>query len=592
MSVGHAGVNTINTSLYEICKLVNKKEYLIPEFQRKYDWNKSPDRKTKLFDSLFSGVYIGNVVLGAPSFTISCREFDGRPPSGKGSRKKLDTPVYTKEFFKQNPQTVYSLILDGQQRITTIWRALEGHDQIYFNAKKIPVLDLEDTNLSNWVDEVSITVPIEKQLHISVFDVARISKLALGEQMVELNLLLNKQPVFESTPPGDPARKSIEIHYQKMYELINEFLKDKTVCIQTKIDSDLSVFVKYFERANSTPFILNFVDILIAKIFEDFKLRPRLEQFVEKSNTLGYITKLHENSTAVFENLVRMVAISNGIKPSKSEMLENLEAKHFESQFGIAEKCFHRANQLLHSMSLIHKSDDLPYPNMILPMMVFMSEIHDMNVNNVSAEQKNMINDWFLRSGFTERYSKKAGEMLDKDVDAFRLLGKNPQYEIYSNKEYKESFSNSRLKDSDALIGFTSRAGGIPKAMYAWDMVNAQGIHDLKNGNKVTTDNPVDKHHIFPKNFIDSKGTQLEKDHVHSLMNFVRITKTLNVQILDQDPQSYLNDISHSKLDDILLNHQIPVSIRYFDQASHLMPFLEERSKIVFPAIEKFTKFL
>jgi hypothetical protein len=84
----------------------------------------------------------------------------------------------------------------------------------------------------------------------------------------------------------------------------------------------------------------------------------------------------------------------------------------------------------------------------------------------------------------------------------------------------------------------------------------------------------------------------MEKDHLHSLMNFVRITKTLNVQILDQDPKSYLTEISHSKLDDILLNHQIPVTIRNYEQATKFMPFLEERSKIVFPAIEKFTKFL
>lgn len=587
---GTAGISSLATSLKKIQSSVNNGTYLIPEFQRKYDWNKSVDRKTKLFDSLFTGVFIGNIVLGVPTFSITCREFDGRPATGKGSRVQLGTPTYSKEHFEQNKHTTYSLILDGQQRVTTIWRALEGHDKLFFNAKEIEELSKDFEEPVEWLSEIT-TEPIEDQLHIALNKVCEISKLDLEDQIDALESLVKKQEVYTSLPEGSQERKAVKGLFSKMYSVINQFLIDPSVCTQTKIESDLGVFVKYFERANSTPFVLNFVDILVAKIFQDFKLRPSLKSFVNECNQVNYIQDLSEKSTAVFENLVRMVAINSGLQPSKSEMLEKLTAEHFKSHFDLAAKCFQRANQLLCGMDLIHTSSDIPYPNMILPLMIFMSEIHNNDVNNVNTNQKNQLTDWYLRSGFTERYSKKAGEMLNKDINALRKLAKDSLYKLYSDLEYKSSFAGSRLTSTQSMIEFTSRSGGIPRAMFAWDLMTAEGIHNLANGDKIVTGAEVEKHHIFPQNFVDKNGGQDAKDHVHSLMNFVRISKTSNSQISDGNPKQYLSELNNTKLESLLDKHNIPAQVMTYDQADQLLQFLKLRAELIFPLIKDYTTF-
>ena len=108
-------------SLLEIIKGIDSRTIMLPEFQRDFRWELG--QTYDLFDSLIKDIFIGTIIYGKPSFTMTLREIDQRPRKGKGSNAPLITYDYSKEQIVKLAQTQnLRIVLDGQQRITSIYR--------------------------------------------------------------------------------------------------------------------------------------------------------------------------------------------------------------------------------------------------------------------------------------------------------------------------------------------------------------------------------------------------------------------------------------------------------------------------------------
>ena len=70
---------------------------------------------------------------------------------------------------------------------------------------------------------------------------------------------------------------------------------------------------------------------------------------------------------------------------------------------------------------------------MIVPLMAFLSRVHNHDIANINQNQREQLIEWYFRSGMTERYSKKAGEVLNHDIEALSELGNNPDADIFTN---------------------------------------------------------------------------------------------------------------------------------------------------------------
>ncbi|WP_220209503.1 DUF262 domain-containing protein [Reticulibacter mediterranei] len=117
-------------SLLEIVRSIEKQTIMLPEFQRDFRWEL--DQTYDLFDSLIREIFIGTLIYGKPSFGMTVRELDTRPRKGKGSMTKLHTYSYSADEMKIKAQTQnFRIVLDGQQRITSIYRAIVGFDTVY-----------------------------------------------------------------------------------------------------------------------------------------------------------------------------------------------------------------------------------------------------------------------------------------------------------------------------------------------------------------------------------------------------------------------------------------------------------------------------
>jgi uncharacterized protein with ParB-like and HNH nuclease domain len=113
-----------------IVRTVTNETLLLPEFQRDFRWEM--DQTYDLFDSLIREIFIGTIIYGKPGFGMTLRQINDRPRKGKGSRDPLRMRHYTREEIVQKSQTQnLRIILDGQQRITSIYRAMKGMDIVY-----------------------------------------------------------------------------------------------------------------------------------------------------------------------------------------------------------------------------------------------------------------------------------------------------------------------------------------------------------------------------------------------------------------------------------------------------------------------------
>jgi len=121
-------------SIVEVVKAVEKEYIVLPEFQRDFVWDIG--KTYDLFDSLVKNIFVGSIIYGVPSFEITTRELDSRPRSGQGSRRKLKITSYKKAEINLKVKTSsFRLLLDGQQRLTSVVRALTGIDTVWFISK-------------------------------------------------------------------------------------------------------------------------------------------------------------------------------------------------------------------------------------------------------------------------------------------------------------------------------------------------------------------------------------------------------------------------------------------------------------------------
>jgi uncharacterized protein with ParB-like and HNH nuclease domain len=102
-------------SLGNVISSVSSGEYRIPQFQREYVWERT--KVTELFDSIVKEYPIGSVFLWRAS-----REYNSlfRHSANLGVKSIEDTDNIT-------------FVLDGQQRITSLYLTLEGqrsHDRL------------------------------------------------------------------------------------------------------------------------------------------------------------------------------------------------------------------------------------------------------------------------------------------------------------------------------------------------------------------------------------------------------------------------------------------------------------------------------
>jgi uncharacterized protein with ParB-like and HNH nuclease domain len=97
----------------ELLSDIEKKDLVLPEFQREYVWNR--DQAKKLMDSLMKGYPVGSLLFWKTDNPPELKNIDSLP-------EKLGT---------------IDVILDGQQRLTTLYMLIKDDIPPYYTLPEI-----------------------------------------------------------------------------------------------------------------------------------------------------------------------------------------------------------------------------------------------------------------------------------------------------------------------------------------------------------------------------------------------------------------------------------------------------------------------
>jgi uncharacterized protein with ParB-like and HNH nuclease domain len=258
-------------SLSRLVHDIDKGAVALPEFQRDFVWE--IEKTLDLFDSFVRDIFVGALIYGVPSFEITVRELDPRPRSGKGSRRKLALTSFTRPEIDRRVKTHgFRLLLDGQQRATSIYRALKGIDEIYFVvaadedlSTDLRSLPIAKRTLENVLSEFR-AYPVVGKINIRMSDVLRVLNGEMPRERDQIELFLQSSPF--SHVNKDNASESVEFSsYLTQLKNLENLLRQEKLVAYYLLDTDEEKFALFFERSNSKGIQLNFIDILAAKLY-------------------------------------------------------------------------------------------------------------------------------------------------------------------------------------------------------------------------------------------------------------------------------------------------------------------------------------
>jgi len=572
-------------SLIDIVKGVENQDILLPEFQRDFRWD--IEKSVDLFDSIIRQIFVGSIIYGKASFGLTARELDTRPRRGKNSRRKLRHFEITDAEIKRRSETQnFRLLLDGQQRITSIYRALKGHDALWIVLRDdLDVSQIKSLSLEEMFESISSIEPPDR-LSICLSDAYRIEEEALDDDVEEFfeksQFVKDQKAIWSEIQKHETFR----IFRRTINRTIDLFKQQKLISFYL-LDMSMEKFCIFFERSNSRGMQLDFTDILAAKLYSGFNLRYHIDQFDTRWRQDGRVGPLSK------EVVVRAIAYiaareqGSAILIDKSSILKMLDATHFNRYWERIIDHYEATLKFLCSEKLIISRNWLPTENILIPLMIFRDRVQ--GFERMSESQRQFLMFWFWSCIFSNRYSTSSNEVVISDCnELIRLIENGTIQQNYVRK------LRPIITDTEDLYQYTRKTSSLYRGILNLVHFCARGLPDWSNGQILTPDVDPEDHHIYPRKFLvncrqieDNDGLQAE-GLADCVVNRTLMPKKINISVGASAPSSYLQDFEslNGSLRQCLEAHLIPAEIvgeESWDTAFLL--FLEARAEKILELI-------
>ncbi len=578
-------VNAKSQSIADLIKNIDSGSLRLPEFQRDFVWE--IDRTYSLFDSLVRDIFIGSIIHGMPSFEISVRSFDNRPRNQRRSSRRLSLPVeiLTIQQIRQEKERnkTIELLLDGQQRTTAIYRAMEGFDKVWFIAKKDKELvslteSFRESSLENLLYSIQGEEDDER-ISICLSDVWRWAKIA-GVRDNIVTEAFNKTKYFSkiSNENKDFIDERLSKYFVLKDKLISLINSEKLISYYL-LDMSLEKFVTFFERSNSLGVQLNFIDILAAKLYAGgFNLKKKIDEF--RTNNKDYALDP--------QIIVRVLAYvkSNGKEVNKNYILKELTAKDFNENWDKYCMYYKSVIDYLYQNGMIISEKWLAYDYLLIPMIILAINKSG-DLSQIREETVEFIKFWYWSCIFSMRYSGSSNERVIEDSKI--LLDFENQ--IYATlHSYIPKISKYQITEYNDLINYDKKANPIYKGLFNLMNFKKDRFLNLNNTNKLSLNEDIDDHHIFPRDYVmkSASFSEDDKDLIDCVANRMLVPKINNIRINNKAPSEYLRELLaiNSNLTKSLESHLVDSTIINGDYDQKYSSFIEQRMKSIFMLIK------
>ncbi|MBQ4133247.1 MAG: DUF262 domain-containing protein [Desulfovibrionaceae bacterium] len=570
--------NTFSTDeplLSDLLRKIEEGVIQLPDFQRGWVWDDT--RIRALIASVSQGYPVGAVMsmeTGDDGVRFSSRPFEGAKPT------------------QHHPEI---LILDGQQRLTSLFLSLKNKEAVpTSDERKNTIKRFYYLNIAACLSDVDrfdavISVPENKKL---TSDFGRIVNLDLSTRdreytsgMFPLNIIfdsdLTSQWLMGYQEYFEFNKDSIKSLFKFQTELIIPFQKYKIPVIKLLKETPKEAVCQVFENVNTGGVSLTVFELLTATYAaKNFPLRhdweernARLQeidpvlQCIDETAYLTAITLL----ASYRKHLERGTAVS-----CKRKDVLNLELSEYRSCADDLIEGLRKSAKFLHSQK-IFDIWNLPYQTQLIPLSVICACL---GTQFEEHQIKQKISRWYWCGVLGELYGSANETRYALDIQNFMQWldgGKEPVTIRDAN------FNPTRL------LSLQTRNSAAYKGVMGLTM-NAD-CKDFISGDTVQQtnyfDDKIDIHHIFPSNYCKQKN--IPENLWNSVVNKTPLSARTNRILGGKAPSNYLDRlvsthcVEEAALDAHLRSHLIdPASLK----ANAFEDFIVNRAKTLLDLIE------
>ena len=543
----------------------------LPDFQRGWVWD--DDHVRSLLASISLGYPIGAVMMlraGGDSIRFKQRPLEGAAlPSER---------------------TADRLILDGQQRITSLFQSLRLD-------RPVMTRDQRNHQIERWYyinmtlaldpegdrEEAIVSLPADRQIKRFGRDV--VEDYSTPEREYEAMLFpLSKafdsgewRMAFEEFWNYD--REKIQLWNRFENAVVKRFEQYQVPVIELGKDTPKEAVCQVFEKVNTGGVTLTVFELLTATFAaDDFELRKDWQERERKLHSEGILAGVSNTDFIQAVTLLATLKRRNIAAATRAEgdrvpavackrpdMLK-LSLEEYQEWSDPLMEGFMAVARFLHSQHL-YDTAFLPYGSQLIPLASILTTLgHDWDTH----ETRNKLARWYWCGVFGELYGGATESRFARDLPEVLNWILNQGEE--PSTIYDAEFSPARLQT------LRTRNSAAYKGVYA--LLLSAGAKDWMTGEESEIqsyfDESIDIHHIFPQKWCRDNG--VEAARCDSVVNKTPLTARTNRRIGGRAPSEYLQQIENEPvpsvdLDGYLGTHLIDAALLRADEFDSFFEF-------------------
>lgn len=571
--------NTFGTDeppLSDLLLQIEKEAIQLPDFQRGWVWDDG--RIRALIASVSQGYPVGALMTmetGGNGVKFSPRTFEGVTPTDK------------------NPDF---LMLDGQQRMTSLYLSLKNKDAVPTcdvrkkELKRFYYLDMAKclNDAEDRYDAV-ISVPEDRKL---TSDFGRIVDIDLSDRtkeyeagMFPINIIFDPDLTsqwemgFQEFFEFDKSK--IKFLFKFRSDVIIPFQKYKIPVIKLLKETPKEAVCQVFENVNTGGVSLTVFELLTATYAADnFRLRPDWEnrqQILRDIDSVlhGVDEKDFLTSITLLSSYRRHLARGNAVSCKRKDVLD-LSLNEYKGCADDLMEGLKRSARFLHSQK-IFDTRNLPYQTQLVPLSVICACL---GTRFEDHAVKLKLSRWYWCGVLGELYGGANETRFALDVQNFIT---------WLNGGDEPVTVRDATFDPVRLLSLQTRNSAAYKGIMG--LMMAVGSKDFISGDPIQQtnyfDEAVDIHHVFPRNYCEQK--QLPRKIWNSVVNKTPLSARSNRILGGKAPSKYIirlidtHSVNAFALEDHLKSHLINPSLLHNDDFSG---FIADRAKSLLDQIE------
>lgn len=573
-------------SLFEILKDVHSGKIQLPDFQRGWIWD----------DNRIKGI-LASVAKSFPIGAVMLLE------TGNENVRFKTKPVEGVKLTNEIKPDL--LILDGQQRITSLYqtiitnRVVTTKNEKNYEVKRWYYIDMvKAMDGNNDLEEAIISINEKKQitkdfgrnivLDLSVKEF-EFKNLMYPVCMIDIDNYSVWRREFNEYWQHDRGKSIFWDQFEA--RIINSFNKYMLPVIIMKKENPKEAVCQVFEKVNTGGVSLNVFELLTAtfaaeefdlkldwqKIKEDFK-NYKLLANVSNTDIIQAITLLATYNHKLNEARQNVSGDELPAVSCKRRDMLNLSLQDYQKYRDLIVQGFIKVSKIL-SENYIFIARDLPYNTQLIPMSAILAVLGD-KIDNMGYKKKLM--QWFWCGVLGELYGSANETRYALDLPQVVAWIENKG--SVPKTVYDANFSPSRLHT------LRTRNSAAYKGVYA--LLMDDEARDWLSATRIDFNTyfseAIDIHHIFPVAWCENN--RVSRDDYNCIINKTPLSSRTNRIVSGGAPSKYLERIqkhagvNNEEFQDILKSHVLSPEFMYGDD---FLNFFKDRKEKILRRIER-----